>query len=297
MRTIRHYIEYLAARFGLFLLDNMSAERAAGLARLLADVWFFLNGARRSTAIANIRRAGIAQDEAACRRIARESFRHFGVLIVESLMSDKSFREDNWKQLVELEIAPEALDVLNNPGKGMILASGHFGNWEIAAQLLSFMKPVVGITRDMNNPYTDRLMKERKPRNRFRLTPKHDAETGRFLSILKNGEILALLIDQHARDHGMMIEFFGIPASTHTSPALLHLVTKTPLCFGYCLRTGPMKYRMVLDPPLRFTRTGNRENDVKAIMQSLTASLESVIRQHPEQYLWAHRRWRQAQSA
>ncbi|MBA4388808.1 MAG: hypothetical protein C0404_12565 [Verrucomicrobia bacterium] len=292
MKKIRHLLEYAGMRIGLFFLDRVPLGAAIRVSHLLADAWFLVNRSRRTTAMENIRRAGIAQGEGECRKIARQSFRHFGDLVVESLKSDREFTEQNWRDRVEMEIAPEAMAVLNNPTKGFILVSGHFGNWEVAAQLLSFIKPVVGITRDMNNPYTDRLMKERKPRNRFRLTPKHDAEAGRFLSILKNGEMLALMIDQHARDRGMPINFFGTPAATHTSAALLHLVTGAALSFGYCLRIGPLKYRMVLMPPIRYKRTGNKEKDIRAIMEELTRHLEDTIRKNPEQYLWAHRRWR-----
>jgi KDO2-lipid IV(A) lauroyltransferase len=144
----------------------------------------------------------------------------------------------------------------------------------------------------MNNPYTNELMKKRKPRNRFTLTPKHDADMGRLLTTLKQGSVLALLIDQHARKGGMMIDFFGIPASTHTSHAMLHLITKTPMCFGYCVKTGPMKFKFKALPPIDITKTGKRDDDVKAILAALTKELEDAIRAYPEQYLWAHRRWR-----
>jgi KDO2-lipid IV(A) lauroyltransferase len=119
-----------------------------------------------------------------------------------------------------------------------------------------------------------------------------DADAGRFLSVLKAGEILALLVDQYAKGQPTMVDFFGIPASTHPSPALLHLVTRKPLCFGYCLRTGPMRFRLVAGQPISFKPTGNRENDVQAILLELNHLLENAIRETPDQYLWAHRRWR-----
>jgi KDO2-lipid IV(A) lauroyltransferase len=289
---LRYLIEYWALRFGLFLLRRLSLSQAERLAVGIANLWYLLNASRRRVAQDNIRRAGISQDPAVVDRIARESFRHFAVLAVESVKSDEFFDETNWRARVELEIAPATLAILNDPGKGVILVSGHLGNWEVAAQLLSYLKPVVGVTKKMSNPYTDRLIKERKPRNRFRLTPMREAGADRFLSALKNGEMLALLVDQYAKGERLMVDFFGVPASTHPSPAILHLVTKTPLCFGYCLRTGPMKYRLVAGDPIAFARTGNRESDVRSILEILNRQLEAAIRLAPEQYLWAHRRWR-----
>lgn len=292
VKRLRHVIEYIGVRFGLFLLDRLSPSAAAAFARGVADFWYVFNVSRRRTAIENITRSGIARTPAEASAIARASFRHFAVLVVESLRSGDAFNETNWREKVELDISPAAMEVLTKPGQGVILVSGHLGNWEVAAQLLSYLKPVVGITRDMNNPYTDRLMKQRKPRNRFRLTPKHDAGAGRLLSFLKDGEILALLIDQHARKQGTRVNFFGVPASTHTSPALLHLVTGAPLCFGYCLRTGPMSYRLKAADPIIHKPTGNKEQDVRTILEKLNRLLEDAIRQAPDQYLWGHRRWR-----
>ena len=294
MKRLRYYLEYAGLRFALFLLDRLSLSAANRLACRIANLWYICNISRRRIAVQNILRSGIAKSHDEAAAVARASFRHFAVLIVESLRSDQVFNENNWREKVEMDVSPAALKVLTEPGQGVILVSGHLGNWEVAAQLLSYLKPVVGITRDMNNPHADRVIQDRKPRNRFRLTPKHDAGAGRLLSVLKNGEILALLIDQHARKRGSRIAFFGVPASTHTSPALLHLVTGAPLCFGYCLRKGPMSYTLRALDPIVYKPTGNREQDVRAILEKLTGLLEDAIRKAPDQYLWAHRRWREA---
>ena len=117
--------------------------------------------------------------------------------------------------------------------------------------------------------------------------------TGRFLSALKEGDILALLVDQHARAGGMQIEFFGTPASSYTTAALLHLITGAPLCFGYCLGLGDMHFRMIAGAPIQHEPTGNRKADVQAIMERVNHELEQAIRADPQQYLWAHRRWRE----
>jgi len=292
VKQLRHYLEYAGLRLVLFLLDRLSLPAAEALACRLADFWYVCNVPRRWTAIDNILRSGIARDRRAAAAIARASYRSFAVLVVESLRTGEAFNETNWREKVELDVSPAAMELLSKPGQSVLLVSGHLGNWEVAAQLLSYIKPVVGITRDMNNPYTDRVMQERKPRNRFRLTPKHDADAGRLLATLKQGEILALLIDQYASKHGMMVDFFGVPASTHTSPALLHLISKAPICFGYCLRTGPMKYKLKAVDPLVYQPTGNRKADVHAILEKLHHLLEEAIREAPDQYLWGHRRWR-----
>jgi KDO2-lipid IV(A) lauroyltransferase len=289
---LQHLAEYAFLLPFLHILSGRPMESAERFIKSIARSWFRLDRGRQKTAIANIIRAGLASTPEESRVIALKSFEHFAVLILESLRSDEFISASNWKDSVRAEIPAATMELLTKKGQGLLLASGHIGNWEIAAQTLSFIKPVVGITRPMKNPYINRLMEERKPRNNFRLTPKHDADAARFLKTLRDGEVLAILIDQYAKSTGMMVNFFGHPASTHRSPALLHLVTGAPLCFGYCARESRMKFLLKATEPIIHNPTGDREKDVMTILARLVGELETVIRAYPEQYLWAHRRWR-----
>ncbi|MFC1498750.1 lysophospholipid acyltransferase family protein [Verrucomicrobiota bacterium] len=296
MLQIRYFIEYIGLRLALFLLNKLSLQSCEKMAIFFADFWYLFHGSRRRLAKKNILQSGIADNKQDAAKIARESYRQFAILIFEALKSKEIFNNKDWQKYIKMDLHPDSMALLKDTKQGIILVSGHLGNWEIAAQLLSFHKPLAGITKSLHNPYTNKLLQELKPKDGLRLTPMHGKDFRRLLAVLKDGEILALLIDQHAKGsasgRGMMIDFFGKPASTHTSPALLHLVTGAPLCFGYCIRTGLMSYTMKGLAPISFKPTGNREQDVKTILKKLTKQLENAIREHPEQYLWAHRRWR-----
>ena len=261
--------------------------------RFLAGVWWRLDARRRRIAAENIRLAGISDDSREIARISLASAQHMASVVMESLNSaqlldDTATRDDRFT----VRIHPEIEAALQDPETGVIMASGHFGNWEIAAQLLSRYKPVHGITRPMNNPLVEKLIQQRKPRYDFHLVAKYSADARRFLQILAEGHVLALLTDQHAHTGGMLVDFFGRPAHTHTSAALLHLVGKAPLCFAACRRTGAMSFELETSPPIHHERTGDKQTDIRAILEQLNGHLEAVIRRDPEQYLWAHRRWR-----
>ena len=174
------------------------------------------------------------------------------------------------------------------------MASGHLGNWELAAQFLSRYKPVSGITRPMNNPLIEAVITRRKPRYRFRPISKYSKDPGRFVQVLGDGGILALLMDQHPTVGGVPVDFFGHSAPTYTTAAMLHLVTRTPLCFGVCERTGPGRFVLRTSPVIQVSPSGKKKQDVLQILQTLNAHLEEAIRRSPEQYLWGHRRWRDA---
>lgn len=292
IRNFRYGIEYILARRSLAWLENHSPEQCSHRAEQLARLWYKLDSRRRRLCISNILLAGVAQDEQEAETIALRSIEHFALVIVESFKSRDLITSDNWQDKIDLQIPDTTMDLLRKKDAGVLLLSGHIGNWEVAARILSFLKPVTGITRDMKNPRVDELMKKYKPSDNFRLTPKHDADPSRLLSVIRNGEILALLIDQYAMSYGLRLPFFGHATSIHKSPALLHLVTKTPVVFGACVRTAPMQFRFEASEPLSFNPTGNKDEDIKSVLTDLIARMEDVIRRYPEQYLWAHRRWR-----
>lgn len=297
MKRLRHVLEYVLVWPLFALVAMLPIGVLSRVVQVLGVLWYALDGRRRRIAVDNVLRSRVTLDETHARRIARRSFAHFGLVVVESLKSGQYLREDDWPKRVRVELHPETRTLIEQSGQPVILAAGHFGNWEVAAQVLSWTKPVTGITRPLNNPYVNRLMLRHKPRHRFRLTPKHEAGATRFVETLRRGEILAFMIDQHAGDRGMMVPFFGHPASTHTAIALLHLVTGAPICYGSCRRVGPMRFEMCAGEPLRLERSGDKQTDIRTILESLNGALERDIRRWPEQFLWAHRRWRDPETS
>ena len=258
----------------------------------MANLGWLVDKKRRIVARDNIIRSGIETDPKRALAIAKKACHNMALVIVESLRSKDFLGDDAIDQHLKIGIPDDVNAVLEDPEQSLIIASGHYGNWEVAGHWLSRYKPVAGITRAMNNPYIEGLVKKRKSRYRFRPIPKHHGNTGRFLEVLDNHEILALLFDQHAGDYGIMIDFFGHPAATFKTAAMLHLVTRTPLCFASCHRVGPMKFEINFSPLIQQSRSGNKNEDIEAILSSLNRDLENTIRQDPAQYLWGHRRWR-----
>jgi KDO2-lipid IV(A) lauroyltransferase len=286
---VLHFLEYWAARLALLGVDLLPPAAASRWAAALGSLWWTADRRRRRVAISNILRAGVAADAGEARAIGRASARHLGMVLVESMKSE-SVLDD--AERLRVEIPGDVRRVLEDPDRGLIVVSGHLGNWELAGQWLSRYKPVAGISRPMNNPRVQKLALSRRQRREFRMIPKYDPDPGRFLKLLGDGEILALLVDQHARQ-GIDAPFFGHSAKTHTTAAMLHLVARTPLTFAACRRTAPMTFELTLSPLIQRPRSGNRNADVEAILGVLNGHLEAAIRRDPDQYLWGHRRWRE----
>jgi KDO2-lipid IV(A) lauroyltransferase len=255
---LSYRLEYAALRLVVAFLEALPLAWALALMRGLADVFYRLDRRRGAIARDNVLLGGLADDARGADRIARDSYRHLAMLLIESLRSERLLSPPSGESHVNI-VAPDSVRaLLEDPAAGLMLCSGHFGNWELAGQWLSRFKPVAGITQRMKNPLVEAWIQQRKPRERFRLIPKLDADMARFVRVLDAGEILALLVDQHGGARGEMIEFLGRPAPTHMSPALLHLVTGTPLVFCTCRRTAPLQFEIEFSEPLQFERSGRR---------------------------------------
>ena len=278
-------------RVGLFLIDLTPLSISLPLLRWGARIWFGLHARRRKIACDNILGAGVADTPEEARALAKRSFEHFAVVVVEALKTGVKVTEDTWPDAITLDVPDETRELIEAPGKGLIIVTGHIGNWEVAGQLMSYTKPVTAIARTMNNPYADRVM-SRRGRRRVRIVSKRGVNFRKLIGYLRGGEILALLMDQHARAKGIVVDFMGRPASTHTTPAVLHLMTQCPIIVGACLREGPMKFRLHAGHPIVVEPTGDRQADIQEMTTRINGELGDLIRRAPEQYLWGHRRWR-----
>jgi KDO2-lipid IV(A) lauroyltransferase len=292
LKRMRYGAEYALARAVAALAVRVPFGVAAGLARAMADLGYVAMRSRRRIAVRNVLHCGIRATERDAKRLVRESYRHLGVALVESLRFNPLLEDGSWREHVRLAMPSELEQHLRDPKRGLILASGHYGNWEVAAKIFSQYKTTVGVARPLDNPRVDRLVHELRQGRRFRSIPKHDADPLRMLQTVRGGEALALMIDQHAGPRGVLVDFLGQPASTHSAVALMALVTRLPLYFGYCRRTAPLSFDCRVFGPVDCSRSGNKSDDVHRILTELNGYLENAIRETPEQYLWSHRRWR-----
>ena len=286
------FLQYVPLRLAVGVVDALPARTALALARGVGRLTWHLLGKRRRTATDNVLRAGLAKDRRAAARIAKASFESFAMLSVESLKASKLLTPDTVDEHVAFEVPPETWELFRKPGQPVILASAHLGNWEISGHLISFTKPLVAVARTLNNPYAQRFMLRRNPRRRIEIVAKHSRDRLALLRPLRTGKLLGLICDQHASSNGIEVPFFGHPAKTVVSPARMHLATGAPIVFGVCYRTGPMRFLLAASEPIRVEPTGDRDADIRAITLRINEVTERFIRRFPEQYLWAHRRWR-----
>lgn len=285
-------LQYAALRLAVAVVDAVPAGAALRMARAAGRLAWLVLPSRRRLATDNVLLAGVAADAKSAARIARESFESFAMLSVESLKGSALIRPETLDDFLEWDVPPETEALLDAPGRSVILASAHLGNWEISGHVISFRKPLVAVARTLDNPWVQRFMEKRNPRRRIEIVAKHSPDRLALLRPLRAGKLLGLICDQHATSGGVVVPFFGRDAKTVASPARLAIATGAPVVFGVCYRTGPMKFLLSTSEPLAVERTGDREADVLALTRKISEITERFVRRHPEQYLWAHRRWR-----
>lgn len=294
MKKLWHLIEYALAKLALGLMAILPTALTLAFADVVGSMVFFLLPSRARIATDNIRAAGITNDEASARRLGRRCFQSFTRMVAESVVARERVTPHNWEQFVTLEASTEALAMLRDRKQGAVVASGHLGNWEVAARAVSMIRPVSVIYRPFNNPYLDREINGDRGGGNLHLISKYKASPLRFMKLLAEGDWLALMIDQHISEQNerVRVSFFDRPCWTTRSVAMMHLTTRLPLFVALAVRTGPMQFTVHLAGPIQWPRSGDRERDVLGITQSLTDEIERVARRYPEQYLWGHRRWK-----
>lgn len=284
----------MLAAAALAVIGALPLPLLFGLTRLIASVVFLLWRQRRTISIANLLASGLAGSPAEARRLARESFLSFALMVAESLVVKSRMTADNWREFVTLKLSPEAERLLAEPGQGLLIASAHLGNWEVAARAVAMLKPMLVVYRPFNNPELDRVIHAGRTNERLRLVSRNERNPMRFLNALAQGEMVALMIDQHVYDGRVRVDFLGRPAWTTKSVAMMHFTTRAPLIFAVAVRTGPLKFEVHAVGPVTAPRTGDRERDAFEFTQALTREVERFVRRYPEQYMWGHRRWKEA---
>jgi KDO2-lipid IV(A) lauroyltransferase len=177
---------------------------------------------------------------------------------------------------------------------GRVLAlSGHLGNWEllsVAHRVTPY--PLAVVVRPLDSRWLNPIAERLRRRTGVELIDKRGALRP-VLTALARGGMVGILLDQNAaRSEGVFVPFFGCPASTSRSVALLALRTGAPVVPIFARREADGRHRIMVQAPLDPPKTSDREAAVAELTARCTEVIEAAIREAPEQWLWMHNRWR-----
>jgi KDO2-lipid IV(A) lauroyltransferase len=176
-------------------------------------------------------------------------------------------------------------------GKSIFFVSGHLANWEIAPAILKIHGlPLNIVYRAINNPHVDALIKRCRGEGAAAAIPKGFAGAQAMKRLLAARQHFGMLLDQKQND-GVPIPFFGRDAMTASAAAIFALRFDVEMLPAQVERLGGARFRATAFPPLTITPSGDRDEDVRALMVAFNAQLEGWIRANPGQWLWLHSRW------
>jgi len=262
-----------------------------GIARRLADIYVLLDKRGRESVVANLKQiqvgSGVALSPRALHSLARENFLNFAKYLVDFFKFLRLDRE-HMDRFVRFGNVPAMLDGLLAQGKGIIIVSAHLGNWELGAAgvaALGYKFNAVALEVP-DKKLNDLYQYYRSSRGIYAIPFGRAARE--CIAALRRNEIVAVVGDRDFTASNRTVEFFGRPARLPDGPAKLALATGAPLLPIFMIRLPDDTFAYVVEEPIWADKSQHTIDDV---MRQIAAALESVIRQHSEQWFLFHDLW------
>ncbi len=295
---------------GIAVSLTHSATTASAVALALPEVaeaplsgrlFYRLLPLRRKVVLSNLRLVfGEAVPPAELERLAQAHYAHLAQLLGEFVrfrwLSDA--RKRALVRVENVELFAEAW----HAGKGVLLLTGHFGNWEVATVAgLSLFPEVRGrfhfVRRPIKPEWLDRLVTRRFEKAGFGVLSKRGS-LDRMLALIEAGDAIVYPFDQFAdRPDGVEVDFFGRPAGTFKSLAIIALATGAPVMPASSWREPDGSHVLRFEPPMAPISNPDPDEEIRLNTRAYNAALERLVLRHPEQWWWVHRRWKAMRAA
>ena len=286
-----HIIEYVAFQTVALLVQLMPISGARWVGRRLGRFVYSTFGYRKEVTLSNLRRAFPEKSEAEIVVIARGAFENLGITLLELAWFPRMSR----KQLGEMVHfdKPDVLQNAYNKGRGLLILTAHFGNWELLGQsfIVKFGFPVNGLAKTQSNPLVNRSINKRRTRVGNRVI-QMETSLREVLKALRNGEAVGLVADQAAPKENVPTEFFGTLVPTHQGPSAFCLKLGSPLISVFSVRRPDGSYDAIVQEVPSEDLKGDSEENVNELTRRHVKITEDIIRKYPDQWLWQHKRWK-----
>lgn len=266
-------------------LDFPGIERAAKV--LGFGMWTFLPNRRKATIDRVALHLGLSGDEAVS--FAKSSFYNTAQSFLEIFLNDR-FSMD----FVTVE-NPELLCRMMSEGQPGVLATAHFGSWELMGTLISqtAQRQTMTVARKQKDPVVSDLIKELRGESKL-VAVDHRAAAGPTLECMRNKGIVGFLADHNtSRKESLFLPFFNDIAAVNMGPAMLAVRAKAIVYPVFLRRDGRRAYTLRMHEPLDTTTLeGTLAERIRQVAEFYTRAIETEVRAAPEQWLWMHNRWK-----
>ncbi|UUV18211.1 lysophospholipid acyltransferase family protein [Fusobacteria bacterium ZRK30] len=282
---MKHKLEYYLMISFVKLLMMFPEKTRYKIAEKIGIIGYHLIKKRRMIALANLKLAFPEKTDEERIELAKKNYKVLTKAYLSSLWI-MDFIFDETKVNVENY---HILDDAVAENKGLIIASMHMGNLEASLKITEKYR-LSDVVKAQRNPYIDEYITKNRSQLNFNMIKKSKNTPRELLKVIKNKEILALFSDH--RDKGTTVNFFGRDTIAPTGAIHFALKFKVPLVFGYSILNEDNTNTVKIVKRIELIETGDLKNDVKVNTQNLIYLIEEAIKEHPEQWMWFHDRWR-----
>jgi KDO2-lipid IV(A) lauroyltransferase len=286
-------LQYIGLRLVSMTMHSWPVEANLRVAEMIGDFVYRIDRRHRERALANLRRSFPDMPESVREKMARRSMQQLFILFVEVLFTTRLIRIDTIARHIELSNLGESIALMMRKDQGLILLTGHYGNWEMLGYAMATLGfHTTSIARPLDNPYVNQWLLGVRERRGQRIIAKKGA-TEEVTAVLERRGAVAFIADQNAGPKGLFVDFFGRKASTYKSIGLLAMQYKVPVVVGYARRISRnFEFSMGVQDIIYPSDWEQQDDPLRYITQRYTKGIEDFVRADPGQYLWVHRRWK-----
>ncbi len=269
-------------------------KTSISLMRFAGRIAYVLASKRRKKIIAHLTLAyGEEKTDKEIKELAKKAVLNLTVCIADAIRLPVLVKDGTIDRIVTVENFHHFTDAVNR-GKGSILMTGHYGNWELLGTwIVRQGYPIRVVAKKTYDPRMDKLIVDYRNQAGYANTVRGNAKQA-VVEGLMAGETFGLLFDLDTRKRvkGVFVDFFGVPAHTVTAPVELATTLNVPITPVFIRLTPDYNYVVMCLEELKLVNTGDPEADVITNTQICSDVYEMMIRKYPEQWFWMHRRWR-----
>jgi Kdo2-lipid IVA lauroyltransferase/acyltransferase len=291
-RTIQYGSAYWLVRFLIWISINIPRQVWLSLCGWLGSLGYYVAGQTRRLTLKHLRLAFPKKSEGEIKELARNTFKMLGMNAGDIFRSSRTVKSLSDLEKILVTHGIENFETAHAKGKGVIFLTCHLGAFDLQVTNMAMrgLNPNIIGTPLKDKRLNDLLWEYRNAHGAIAI--ERGKETFRMIKILKSGGSVALLIDQDTKVKTVFVDFFGMPAATPVGATVLAMKTGASVVPTFIYLDQNNMQQMHILPEMSLRKTADEESDVIFNTQLLTNFIEEQIRNHPEQWVWMHERWK-----
>jgi len=276
-------------KIGKFLSLLLPLKVGYFIAVILSTLYYFISKEDKEIVRKNFKIVFPSKTKKEIKKITLEVFGNFGKYLVDFFRFSKLDKE-YISRYVRIE-GLQHLDTALENGKGVIGLSCHIGNWELAGVVMAQLGyPICVVALPHKDNRINNFFNYQRRIKGVNVIPLGKAVRS-CIEALKRNEIVSILGDRDFTQGGILLEFFNQLSYIPKGPAVFSLIAGAPIVPGFIIREKNDKFKLILEEPIEFFPSGNRERDVEKLTEKCVERIENFIKKYPVQWYCFGKIW------